>query len=245
MSGWTYAEHGVEIVRGVFSADEVAAWIAHYDALRREGPKPLDYAGEDVAPDDPLAEWPRMVHMHRWDDVSARFLLDDRLRELLTDRLGAEPYASQSMLYFKPPGARGQALHQDQHYLRASGGTSVAVWVALDEATVASGCLHFVLGRREPLPHGAVATADSFTDQGIVDPSALPEPAPAELAPGDLVLFAGDVPHGSPPNRSDRFRRALIGHYLTAGVRRLQPYYLPALRFDGTEADEIVSGAAG
>ena len=37
--------------------------------------------------------------------------------------LGREPYAAQTMFYFKPPGARGQALHQDQTPLRVQPGT--------------------------------------------------------------------------------------------------------------------------
>jgi len=49
------------------------------------------------------------IQMHRWDDLTRAWLLDSRLRDALTRLLGAEPYAVQSMLYFKPAGARRQA----------------------------------------------------------------------------------------------------------------------------------------
>jgi hypothetical protein len=32
------------------------------------------------------------------------------------------------MIYFKAAGARGQALHQDQYYLRVNPGTCCAAW---------------------------------------------------------------------------------------------------------------------
>jgi hypothetical protein len=64
-----------------------------------------------------------MAQMHRWDITSLRWLLDPRLGDCLTTLLGVEPYAVQTMLYFKPPGSRGQALHQDNFYLRVQPGT--------------------------------------------------------------------------------------------------------------------------
>ena len=45
-----------------------------------------------------------------------RWLLDERLNACMRGLLGREPYAVQTMLYFKPPGARSQALHQDHFY---------------------------------------------------------------------------------------------------------------------------------
>ena len=53
---------------------------------------------------------------HRFDETSLQWMIDARLNEWMTSILGREPYAVQTMFYFKPPGARGQALHQDQFY---------------------------------------------------------------------------------------------------------------------------------
>ena len=64
--------------------------------------------------DDPLKAYPRIIHSHRFDKLSLDWLLDGRMRHWTTALLGREPYAAQTMFYFKPPGARGQALHQDQ-----------------------------------------------------------------------------------------------------------------------------------
>ena len=63
---------------------------------------------------------------HRQDEASLKWLIDERLNTAMTGLLGREPFAVQTMFYFKPPGARGQALHQDQYYLRVQPGTCIA-----------------------------------------------------------------------------------------------------------------------
>ena len=70
------------------------------------------------------------------------------------------------MLYFKPAGARGQALHQDNFYLRAQPGTCLAAWMALDPCDEANGCMQIVPGsHRWPLLCTEKAdTGASFTD---------------------------------------------------------------------------------
>jgi hypothetical protein len=84
------------------------------------------------------------VSASSWDDSTPRWLLDARLRSSLTALLGDEPHAVQTMLYFKPPGSRGQALHQDNFYLRAertarlgvsTGGGPCGEWTDTDDGT--------------------------------------------------------------------------------------------------------------
>jgi phytanoyl-CoA hydroxylase len=54
------------------------------------------------------------------------------------------------------------------------------------------------------------------------------------MEPGDVVFFNGSLVHGSQPNRSDRFRRSLVGHYIEGDARQCALWYHPALRLDGT-----------
>lgn len=133
-----FQENSYALVRGLLSSEEVEFYKHHYMDLRHKGEYAGDFAGvkssdENINRADPLQEYPRMIHMHRWDVATRRWLLDERIRQCLNAFLGRDPYAVQSMLYFKPPGARGQGLHQDQYYLRAKPGTCVAAWLALDD----------------------------------------------------------------------------------------------------------------
>ncbi|SRR5258708_22760918 len=114
-----YQSDGFFIARGLFSPEEVIQLRTHFMKLREGQEHPGDFVGVPVQrilgdsaktgdifledKPDPLKQYPRMIHMHRWDEVSLRWLLDERLKEHLTSLLGSEPFAVQTMLYFKPP----------------------------------------------------------------------------------------------------------------------------------------------
>ena len=242
-----FKQKGHTTARGLFSAEEVARYRQHYMDLRAAGNYPGDNAGVDNASNDPLKRFPRMIHMHRWDDVSLQWLLDPRLGQWLTGLAGKEPYAVQTMLYFKPAGARGQALHQDQYYLRVQPGTCMAAWLALDDCDEENGCLQVVPGTQD-LPLLCTVKADttqSFTDVTVPLGEGM-EPAPVIMKAGDVLFFNGQLVHGSHPNTSrDRFRRSLIGHYIVGDAEKVAKFYHPALRMDGQPAELDISEHGG
>ncbi|HEY3782551.1 MAG TPA: phytanoyl-CoA dioxygenase family protein [Fimbriimonadaceae bacterium] len=243
----SYEANGYLLEKQVFSPDEVAALRDHYMHLRESDTYPGDFDGVDIKSGDPLKKYPRMIHMHRFDEVSLKWLIDDRLNKILTEISGVEPFAVQTMLYFKPAGARGQALHQDQYYLKAQPGTCVAAWLALDDCDEENGCMRVVQGSHNwPILCTEKAdTTKSFTDVTVP----VPEDAnviPAITKAGDVLFFHGMLVHGSYPNESkDRFRRALIGHYITGNAEQVATYYHPVLRMDGSEVELEVSKGGG
>lgn len=242
-----FATDGYTVARGLFDQIEVVRLREHYMALRRRGSYKDDVVGVKPNSRDPLRRYPRMAQMHRWDEITLAWLLDDRIRRQLVALLGAEPYAVQSMLYFKPGGSRGQALHQDNFYLRVEPGTCVAAWMALDRTDEENGCMLVVPGsHRWPILCTAKAdTRTSFTDVTVPVPAS-EAAVPVLMAPGDVLFFNGSVVHGSHPNTSaNRFRRALIGHYIEAAARQVAEYYHPALRMDGTPLELDVSEGGG
>src|SRR5690349_16750489 len=110
-----YDDNGYAVARGLFSAAETAQLREHFTELRQY-PSPWDDTGVDIGSDDPIKRYPRFIMPHRWDPAALNWMLDLRLRDTMTALLGEAPFASQTMVYFKPPGARGQALHQDNYY---------------------------------------------------------------------------------------------------------------------------------
>ncbi len=242
-----FKEQGYVTVSGLFSTEEVAQYRQHFMDMRRQGEYPGDFAGVDLQSVDPLKRYPRLIHMHRWDKLSLDWLLDARLGAVFRQLLGTEPLAVQTMLYFKPAGARGQALHQDQFYLRVQPGTCIAAWMALDDCDEENGCLQVVPGSHT-LPVLCPVEADtsqSFTDV-TVPLSADMQPEPVLMQAGDVFFFNGQLIHGSFPNRSEsRFRRALIGHYIDAEAAQVAKYYHPVLRFDGSVVSLDVSEDGG
>lgn len=242
-----FHKHGHVIVSGLFSDEEVSMYRDHYMDMRHSGTYPGDFSGIDMTSDDPLKKYPRLIHMHRWDEISLNWMLDKRLGEVFRQLLGDAPLAVQTMLYFKPAGARGQALHQDQYYLRVQPGTCVAAWMALDDCDEENGCLQVVPGTHTlPLLCPTDAnTKESFTDVTVPLSSDM-QPEPIIMKAGDVLFFNGQLIHGSFPNRSqNRFRRALIGHYIVAEAQEVAKYYHPVLRFDGSTVELEVSEQGG
>jgi ectoine hydroxylase-related dioxygenase (phytanoyl-CoA dioxygenase family) len=200
---------------------------------------------------DPLSRWPRMMHPHQHADkpvgpLSMRLMLDQRLEPILRELFGGEaPLAVQSMFYFKPPGARGQDLHQDNFYLRVKPGTCIGMWLAVDDADRGNGGMVIVPGSGEMeivCPEKADASK-FFTTEHVPVPAGLHE-EPVDLKAGDVLFFNGSVIHGSYPNTSrDRFRRAFICHYVPRSTAELSKWYRTPMSFDG--AVHAIADATG
>ncbi|MFI9543945.1 phytanoyl-CoA dioxygenase family protein [Streptomyces sp. NPDC052016] len=219
-----YRRDGFTVVRGLFGRGEVQRLCAEFAALHASGPVPGHF--EPRPGTDPLHAYPRVMQPHEFHPPARRVLLDARLREVLETLLGEEVLAAQSMFYFKPPGARGQALHQDNFYLRVEPGTCVAAWLACDVIDRENGGLEVVPGTHLMdlfCPEEADAEL-SFAREYVPPPAGLAA-APVDMAPGDVLFFNGSLVHGSQPNRSPRFRRSFIGHYVGRSTARIGSYY--------------------
>ncbi|MEV0283019.1 phytanoyl-CoA dioxygenase family protein [Kribbella sp. NPDC050820] len=195
---------------------------------------------DDGVPDsDPLAQYPRFVHPHRRTDVEAgrlalEYLLDDRILNVVTALIGPA-LGAQSMFYFKPPGARGQAMHQDNTFLRAEPETCLAAWIAIDDVDADNGGLAVVPGSHRTelvCPEQDADLTESFTSAEVPVPDGLAK-VQTKMQAGDALFFHGSVVHGSRPNSTaDRFRRSLIFHYVPEASVEIAAFYDPLVRPD-------------
>lgn len=229
-----FEEDGFVVVRELFSRDEIETIREHFEALHGRGSIPGCFTS-DPDSDDPLQVYPRMMHPHRVSDLAMRTMTDDRVFAVLRALFGEEAMAAQSMYYFKPPGARGQALHQDNFYLKVEPGTCIAAWTAVDRADEENGGLVVVPGSQgmEVVCPEQADPNESFTTHLVRPPEGLEE-RPVVLEPGDVLFFNGSVIHGSYPNSTtDRFRRSFICHYAGVSCERIGRYYQPLYRRGG------------
>lgn len=242
-----FQRDGFVIVRGLFNRQEVTELIDTFDGLHAHGEIPGCFKAIPAAQaTDPLEAYPRMMHPHRVNDAIMRYMLHPRLEPILQAVLDEVPIAAQSMFYWKPPTARGQALHQDNFYLCVHPGTCMAAWVAIDRADPENGGL-FVAPGSHLLDVFCPEEADlsvSFTQHFVPVPAGLQE-VPVVLDAGDVLFFGGNLIHGSQPNRSEnRFRRSFICHYIGASSQEIARYYKPLYWFDGTEV-EVAEATGG
>lgn len=237
-----YARDGFAIARNLFSEQEVQTYADYFTQMVERGGDGWAETEPDPNHPDPLRRYPRLLQPHRGDERAFAYMVAPRLKDHLTALCGAEPYAVQTMVYFKPPGAKGQNLHQDNMYLLVQPGTCIAAWLALDDCDEENGCMMLVPNTHN-LPilcQNEVAGLDQDQWGNVETP--LPPGAklvPALMKRGDVLFFNGSVIHGSYRNRSTtRFRRTLIGHYIAAETHQVAQYYFPVFRMDGTRLDD-------
>lgn len=240
---------GSTVARALVPRQETEALRREFMALPAGGRVPGHFEprprrpGEDY---DPLGEYPRVMNPHEISTAARRMLLDARLTTAVAALLGEEPIAAQSMFYFKPPGARGQALHQDNFYLRVEPGTCVAAWLALDRVDRGNGGLEVVPGthRMDLFCPEEADPGTYFTREYVPPPPGL-ERVPVDMEPGDVLFFNGSLVHGSEPNTTrDRFRRSFICHYAPRSTARISRFYRP-LSLDGRDLCLAESAGGG
>lgn len=201
----------------------------------------------DAETNDPLKRYPRVMHPHRYNEAAKRYMLHAPVLAVLADLFEEEPLAAQSMFYFKPPGSRGQALHQDNFYLRVSPGNCIAAWTAVDAADEQNGGLMVV-----PKTQGYDIVCPDLADQNesftthYVKPPKEGTVTPAVMEAGDVLFFNGNLIHGSYRNKSkDRFRRAFICHYANASADTISSAYHPLYTAAGEEVQMKDSQGGG
>ena len=243
-----YDQAGAVHLRGVLTAEEIAelreAFTSHIETDGSGG------AFHEIPEGDPLHAYPRMIQPHRAEHtpgrLSHRWLLEQRVMGRVAEAVGPV-WAAQSMFYFKPAGARGQAMHQDNYFLQSHPETCIAAWIAVDDCDAENGALGVVPGTHRyeiECPEEADAT-ESFTTITVSIPEHL-SVVQTDMRAGDMLIFHGSLVHGSKPNTStDRFRRSLIFHYIPEGSREVAAGYQPLLDARGEEVEIEASENGG
>lgn len=161
--------------------------------------------------------------MHDLDPAFSAFSKGEALREVAAAVGLVRPQVWQSMFIFKQPGIGGEVRwHQDASFFETEPVTVTTFWFALEDATLANGCLWAEPGgHRGPLRERFVRDGRRAWMERV---DATPWPAadavqavPLEVEAGSLVVFHGLLPHYSAANRSDKSRHAYTLHVTDAG----------------------------
>lgn len=219
-----YGDDGFVVVEGALSATEVAglreetATICRGDRGPVDGLEPSD-AGE--SDDDAMRRYVAINFPHKISPVLQDAMRYPVIVDALTQVIGPNVKAIQSMLFMKSEGKAGQAWHQDEHFIPTRDRSLTGVWIALDDAAVDNGCLWVLPGSHsrgvlypdrehdDPRYDCAIEAYDFPHDEA--------DAIPVELEAGSALIFNGYLLHRSLPNtRSGSFRRALVNHYMSA-----------------------------
>jgi ectoine hydroxylase-related dioxygenase (phytanoyl-CoA dioxygenase family) len=224
-----YRRDGYLIVPELFSRAEVDALLREFDGdfiggLVRDT---SDSGGRTAR----FAIWSDL-HQDVWGATSTCPRVVDTLRTLV----GEEISFFHGKIINKQPGTGASwEWHQDYGYWYYSFAypRMASVWVSLDPATRANGCLSVLRGSHRL---GRLEHRGGFGDQMGADPkrfaevAALHERVDCEVPPGSAIFFDACLLHGSNPNTSGMSRRSFIMCYTAQSNPEFHPGKPPYFR---------------
>lgn len=164
--------------------------------------------------------------MNLYSDIFLARTRDPRLTDPIVDILGPDLLGLNSLYIWKPPKiGLGFPWHQDRWYTRPQfkTETTVGTWTAIDTSDIDNGCLYVIPGSHKKgiLEHVEVegSQQQEFKQAiGAKDEDGLA----IELPPGSVIFFDNRILHKSSDNKSERFRRCNVAHFMSSHAERVQ-----------------------
>ena len=209
----SYARDGYIFPLDVISPDEAAILRADYEA-----------AESMLAGDDQKMRLLRL-YPDRLLPTFSDLVRHPKILAYVSQILGADLMVWSADMFIKEAQSpKIVSWHQDLTYWGLDDATEITCWVALSDASVASGCMQFVAGSHKQLlvPHQDTFDADNLLSRGqeIAVEVNQDEAISAELAPGQASLHHGHLFHGSPPNFTDDRRMGVAIRFITPAMKQ-------------------------
>jgi len=203
-----YETNGYHLFDHFLTDDAVAECRGRIDAM-------LNRLHPEVPPDE-------MIGTHQQGPWVFELATQQKVLDMIERQIGPDIVLWATHLLCKPP-RTGQLIpwHQDAPYWNVKGRFGASAWIAFDDIDEDNGAMSVVpqWHRRGTLPIQDSQFVKGFTQEIV--PSALPEDVGDRrvayiINAGRMAIHDVMIPHNSPPNVSDRWRRVLVLRYIAA-----------------------------
>jgi phytanoyl-CoA hydroxylase len=250
-----YRENGFVSHRNLLSTEEVtelrSAVLETVEDMKRLLGKKIaaDVDPELMQDSDPYYEkvFTQRVNLWRLNSTVRHYMLNPDLGRMLCRIEGVEGlrvWHDQALI--KEPYGNPTAWHIDNPYWSFHSHHAVSIWVALEDATHANGCLWFVPGSHKlatfttsDIGSDLDALFDVYPQMAQIDPVGVP------LQAGDCSFHNGLTAHGAGANMTRARRIAMTCAYMPAGSRfngtrnvLPEPYFASLRQGDVLENDD-------
>jgi len=218
-----FNEDGAVIVRGCFSAEEIAEIERQLAAFIRDVvPKlgPGDVYFED-SPDQPIKS---IFRLEQHLEFFKRLMADERLLSLMREIYAGAEVVQFSTAFFGKAARSGSVTppHQDNAFQNLQPPEDLVCTIAIDESTPENGALTIQKGSHKLglLPHqpsGVMGFSQTLINP--VDTTKHPE-VQLCMKPGDICLHNTNTIHRSDANKTDKSRRQLGIIYRSSRAKR-------------------------
>ena len=231
---------GYVVVRGMLDEEESSLVLATAKADRRLAAHAMGW------PDDAGGLSRITLWNEPGDDIYGMVARSERVVGSMSRLLGGEVYHYHSKLMLKEPAVGGAWLwHQDYGYWYQNGclyPLLASVFIALDPATTANGCLRVLRGshRIGRIEHQVIAGQLGADPERVAIAEARHECVAMEMQPGDAAFFHCNLLHCSGRNRSANPRWTLICCYNARANDPYKPSQHPSYTPLETVPDEMI-----
>jgi phytanoyl-CoA hydroxylase len=208
---------------GLFPAAHVQALLARLDTLcadwQGEEAQRMGVMQEPDALEKTTATVRKFAYLAAVDPLFRTHACHPNLVDVVQELIGTplSLYADQALL--KPPyHGSEKPEHQDNAYFQVEPAEHVITcWTALDEADEENGCMHYYAGshKRGLVDHQSIPNTPHLVPDGFDRTQSTAVPIEA----GGCILHHSETVHWSPPNRSARWRRAMVCHLVRSDAR--------------------------
>ncbi|KAJ8708252.1 hypothetical protein PYW07_010377 [Mythimna separata] len=199
---YSYKQRFIQICKGIVPAGNVR--VVKEPTLVKQNLKPEDYINK--------------IQELLYDDVFITYGEHPKILSVLSQFIGDDITAVNSMFINKPPGSSRHPPHQDLFYFPFRPAEKIiGAWTAIDHVNIENGCLYAVPGShkaKELYQHQGKTDALKMY-HGVDEESIAPldKRVHLEMSPGDTVFLHPYLLHGSGPNVSKNYRKAITFHF--------------------------------
>jgi ectoine hydroxylase-related dioxygenase (phytanoyl-CoA dioxygenase family) len=216
-----YQRDGHIMLRGVASTAEVSAYRPFIVETVEKHRKEMISRGESPS------EKAFIQIMNLWKTIDAMrgFTLARRFAKIAADLMGVGGVRLyQDIVFFKEPGGKFTAWHQDNTYSPLDTDNTIAMWMPLVDVSVEMGSLAFATGSHKHGPLSSLAISDQSEEyfRKLIAQRGFPVVRNSMRA-GDATFHSGWMLHHASPNGTNKTREAMVVIYFEDGARIAKP----------------------
>lgn len=224
----SYRRDGFVVVNDFLSSEELETWrsVVETAVTDRRGARYASQTAlaDEISDSDDTGAFydqvfDQLVNLWQSDDAVAKLILDERLGEMAARLAGVDRvrlWHDQALI--KQPYANPTAFHLDAPYWSFTTRDAISVWIALDDATEANGCLYFFPGSHLETTTENVQIGHNVGAIFEVYPQFRNRPAASgAMRAGSCSFHSGLTIHGAGANMTAGQRRAMTAAFMPDG----------------------------
>ncbi|MBI4551437.1 MAG: phytanoyl-CoA dioxygenase family protein [Candidatus Latescibacteria bacterium] len=217
-----YRTNGFLVIEQCLDTDELEEWRRCTDeAVAQRLGGSIHFLTNQMDPDNFYAQvFTQCLRLADTHEGMHKLIFDPRLGRMgatLTGIDGIRVWHDQALI--KPPHGNPTAWHLDDPYWSFDSPNAISVWVALDDATLANGCLWYLPGTHKTARYENVGIGPNLGDLFKVYPDwRTLEPVPCPCPAGSIVWHNGLTAHAAGANMTTKSRRAMTCAFMPDGA---------------------------